>query len=107
MNANLAAVLYLVSGVLFILALRGLSSPVTSRRGNTLGMVGMTIAVLTTLATLWTQGKLDGVTIGLIAVGIAIGGTVGATAARKVAMTAMRCSAIREDSVTLIFLSRT
>ena len=48
MNANLAAVLYLVSGVLFILALRGLSSPETSRRGNTFGMVGMTIAVLTT-----------------------------------------------------------
>ena len=49
MSANLAALLYLVAGVLFILALRGLSRPDTSRRGNYLGMIGMTIAVLTTL----------------------------------------------------------
>ncbi len=69
MNANLAAVLYLVSGVLFILALRGLSSPVTSRRGNQLGMVGMALAVGTTLATLWSQGALDGITLGLLALG--------------------------------------
>jgi NAD(P) transhydrogenase subunit beta len=89
MNANIAALLYLVSGVLFILALRGLSSPVTSRRGNQLGMVGMTIAVLTTLATLWTQGALDPVTLLLIGVGVAIGGGVGAVIARRVPMTAM------------------
>ena len=89
MNANLAAVLYLVSGVLFILALRGLSSPETSRRGNTFGMVGMTIAVLTTLATLLGQGLLDTVTLGLIVAGIAIGGGAGAVIARKVAMTQM------------------
>src|SRR6266404_886111 len=50
MNANLAAVLYLVAGVLFILSLRGLSSPASSRRGNFLGMAGMAIAVATTLA---------------------------------------------------------
>ena len=50
MSANLVAILYLVSGILFILALRGLSSPVTSRQGNRFGMLGMTIAVLTTLA---------------------------------------------------------
>ena len=50
MNPNLAALLYLVSGVLFILALRGLSSPETSRAGNRNGMLGMVIAVLTTLA---------------------------------------------------------
>ncbi len=50
MNANLAALLYLVSGILFILALRGLSSPATSRQGNRFGMIGMAIAVLTTLA---------------------------------------------------------
>ena len=50
MNANLAALLYLVAGVLFILALRGLSSPATSRQGNRFGMIGMAIAVLTTLA---------------------------------------------------------
>ena len=49
MNANVVALLYLVSGVLFIMALRGLSSPETSRRGNMFGIAGMTIAVLTTL----------------------------------------------------------
>ncbi|CAN5352600.1 NAD(P)(+) transhydrogenase (Re/Si-specific) subunit beta [soil metagenome] len=89
MNANLAAILYIVSGVLFILALRGLSSPVTSQAGNRNGMIGMAIAVLTTLATLWKQGALDPVTIGLILGGVAVGGTVGAVIARKVAMTSM------------------
>ncbi|MGB8671259.1 MAG: NAD(P)(+) transhydrogenase (Re/Si-specific) subunit beta, partial [Pseudolabrys sp.] len=49
MNPNLVALLYLVAGVLFILALRGLSSPDSSRRGNLFGMIGMAIAVLTTL----------------------------------------------------------
>ena len=89
MNANLAAVLYIVSGVLFILALRGLSSPTTSQAGNRNGMIGMTIAVVTTLVTLWGQGKLDTLTVGLIAGGVAIGGGVGAVIARRVAMTAM------------------
>ncbi len=89
MNANLAAVLYIVSGVLFILALRGLSSPVTSRRGNQMGMVGMTIAILTTLATLFSQGALDAITLALIVGGVAIGGGVGAVIARRVAMTSM------------------
>ena len=89
MNANLAAILYIVSGVLFILALRGLSSPVTSQAGNRNGMIGMAIAVLTTLATLWKQGALDPVTIGLILGGVAVGGAVGAVIARKVAMTSM------------------
>ncbi len=89
MNANLAAVLYLVSGVLFILALRGLSSPVTSRRGNQLGMVGMVLAVGVTLLTLLGQGALDAITLGLIVAGVAIGGGVGAVIARRVAMTAM------------------
>jgi len=88
-NANLAAVLYLVSGVLFILALRGLSSPVTSRRGNQLGMVGMVLAVGVTLLTLFSQGALDAITLGLIVAGVAIGGGVGAVIARRVAMTAM------------------
>ena len=89
MNANLAAILYLVSGVLFILALRGLSSPVTSRRGNQMGMIGMAIAILTTLATLFSQGALDGVTLALIVGGVAIGGGVGAVIARRVPMTSM------------------
>ena len=89
MNANIAAVAYLASGVLFILALRGLSSPVTSRRGNQLGMIGMAIAVGVTLLTLWGRGDLDGVTIGLIIGGVAIGGGIGAVIARRVPMTAM------------------
>jgi NAD(P) transhydrogenase subunit beta len=89
MNANLAAILYLVSGVLFILALRGLSSPTTSQAGNRNGMIGMAIAVGTALATLWSQGALDPLTLGLIVGGVAIGGGVGAVIARRVAMTAM------------------
>ena len=89
LSANLAAVAYLVCGVLFILALRGLSSPVTSRRGNTLGMIGMAIAVGTTLLTLFAQGALDPVTVGLILAGVAVGGGVGAVIARRVAMTSM------------------
>jgi NAD(P) transhydrogenase subunit beta len=88
-SANLAAILYLVSGVLFILALRGLSSPETSRGGNRFGMIGMGIAVLTTLVTLWGQDALDPITLGLLVVGIGIGGTVGALAAKRIAMTAM------------------
>ena len=89
MSANLAAVLYLVSGVLFILTLRGLSSPETSRMGNRLGMIGMALAVLTTLATLATQGQLDLVTDLMILVGVAIGGTIGTITARRIPMTAM------------------
>jgi NAD(P) transhydrogenase subunit beta len=88
-DANLAALLYLASGVLFILALRGLSSPVTSQAGNRNGMIGMAIAVGTTLATLWGQGALDGLTLGLIGGGIVIGGAIGAVIARRVAMTQM------------------
>ncbi|MAK82515.1 NAD(P)(+) transhydrogenase (Re/Si-specific) subunit beta [Phenylobacterium sp.] len=89
MNANLAAILYLVSGVLFILALRGLSSPETSRAGNRNGMIGMAIAVGTVMATLLGQGALDVLTLALILGGVAIGGGIGAVIARKVAMTSM------------------
>ncbi len=71
MNANIAAILYLVSGVLFILALRGLSSPTTSQAGNRNGMIGMAIAIGTTL---WLLGaKLDPLTIGLILGGVVVG----------------------------------
>jgi NAD(P) transhydrogenase subunit beta len=89
MNANVASLAYLVCGVLFILALRGLSSPETSRRGNQMGMIGMAIAVAVTLATLFASGALDAVTIALIVAGIAVGGAVGAVVARRVEMTAM------------------
>jgi H+-translocating NAD(P) transhydrogenase subunit beta len=88
-TANLAAVAYVVTGVLFILALRGLSSPVTSRRGNRLGMIGMAIAVGATLFILWRGGVLDASTVALIGGGVAVGGTIGAVIARRVQMTAM------------------
>ena len=77
------AVAYLVSGVLFILALRGLSSPATSRTGNRYGMVGMLIAVVTTLVT------HDIANIAEIGVAIFLGGILGFSIARKIAMTAM------------------
>ena len=89
MNANLAAILYLVSGVLFILALRGLSSPTTSQAGNRNGMIGMAIAVGTVLATLFTQGALDAFTLALIVGGVAVGGAIGALIAKRVAMSSM------------------
>src|SRR5919112_1991031 len=86
MNANLAAVLYLVAGVLFILSLRGLSSPASSRQGNLFGMVGMAIAVATTLA---SHPPADGVAWVLVVLGVAIGGSIGAVIARRVPMTSM------------------
>jgi NAD(P) transhydrogenase subunit beta len=89
MNASIAALAYLVSGVLFILSLRGLSSPETSRRGNTLGMVGMALAVAVTLATLWSTNVLDPLTLALIAGGVIVGGGLGALIAARVQMTQM------------------
>ncbi len=90
MNANLAALLYLVSGVLFILSLRGLSSPATSQAGARNGMIGMAIAVVTTLWMAWENNAgLDGVTIVIILGGIAVGGIGGAVVAQKIKMTAM------------------
>src|ERR1700744_807472 len=86
LKADLAALLYLVSGVLFIMALRGLSSPASSRAGNRNGMIGMTIAVLTTL---WVGGVSGPLTWGLIIAGLAIGGGIGAVTARRIAMTDM------------------
>ncbi len=86
MSANLAALLYLVSGVLFILALRGLSHPTTSRQGNLYGMVGMGIAAVTTLI-LSPPASLGG--WGLVVLGLAIGGGIGAVIAQRVPMTAM------------------
>jgi NAD(P) transhydrogenase subunit beta len=86
MTANIAASLYLVSGVLFILALRGLSHPETSRKGNLYGMIGMTIAVLTTLA---VSNPQDTTTWALIAGGLGIGAVIGAVIAKKIPMTQM------------------
>jgi H+-translocating NAD(P) transhydrogenase subunit beta len=89
MTANLSAIAYVAAGVLFILALRGLSSPVTSRRGNRLGMIGMGIAIAVTLGMLALGRALDTMTLGLIIAGVAVGGTIGAIIARRVHMTAM------------------
>ncbi|MDE1173732.1 MAG: NAD(P)(+) transhydrogenase (Re/Si-specific) subunit beta [Parvibaculaceae bacterium] len=86
MSANIAAILYLVSGVLFILALRGLSSPATSQAGNRYGMIGMAIAIVTTFAALQSNA---GLTWPLILVGLVIGGGIGAITARRIAMTDM------------------
>ena len=78
-----AMLAYLVAGIFFILALRGLSSPATSRTGNRNGMIGMAIAVITTLVTHDIANILE------IVVAILLGGIIGVTIARKIAMTAM------------------
>ena len=85
MSASLTAFLYLVAGVLFILALRGLSHPETSRQGNLFGMVGMGLAILTTLVGAPPAGW--GWVSLLIAMGL--GGAAGAVIARRIPMTAM------------------
>jgi NAD(P) transhydrogenase subunit beta len=86
MKADIAALLYLASGVLFILALKGLSSPASSQAGNRNGMIGMALAIVTTL---WVANVADGLTIGLIVLGLAVGGVIGAVTAKRIAMTAM------------------
>src|SRR3954454_20674880 len=80
----LAPLAYLVAGICFIMALRGLSSPETSRQGNNYGIAGMVIAIVTTLM---LPGLISGLT--LIVIGIAIGGAIGAVTARKIEMTAL------------------
>ena len=86
MSASFAALLYLVAGALFIMALRGLSSPESSRAGNTYGMAGMAISIFTTLA---IAAPTNPLVWALIIGGIAIGGGIGAVTARRIAMTAM------------------
>ncbi len=83
MTANLAAILYLIAGVCFIMALRGLSSPASARAGNIFGIVGMIIAIGTTLAQPGIEDYL------WIVVGIVVGGLVGTVIALKIQMTAM------------------
>ena len=85
MSADLSAIFYLISGVLFILALRGLSSPETSRQGNFFGILGMTIAITVTFLSVGSFSS------GLIYVLIflLIGGLIGAFIAYKIPMTAM------------------
>jgi H+-translocating NAD(P) transhydrogenase subunit beta len=86
MSANISALLYLVAGILFILALRGLSHPTTSRQGNRYGMIGMALAIGTTL--IGSPPATFGAWL-LVVLGIAVGGGTGALIARRVPMTAM------------------
>ncbi len=86
MAANLSALLYVVAGVLFIMALRGLSHPTTSRQGNRYGMIGMAIAILTTVVFFPPSGFSGWL---LVILGIALGGGIGAVMARRVQMTQM------------------
>jgi len=83
MSANQITLLYLVASICFILALKGLSSPTSARRGNAFGIAGMAIAVLTTLAVI-AKGRID-----LVLLAMVIGGTIGAFVARRVQMTQM------------------
>jgi H+-translocating NAD(P) transhydrogenase subunit beta len=85
MSPHLTAFFYLVAAVLFVLALRGLSSPVTSRQGNRLGMIGMLVAVLATLI----GNQMSGSGYGLIVLAVIIGGGIGAFIAMRIQMTAL------------------
>ena len=88
MDDNISESLYLVSGVFFIMALRGLSSPETSRQGNYFGIVGMTIAIATTLFDPSIDMSNPSV-VQLVVAGIVIGGVIGSIIARRISMTAM------------------
>ncbi len=85
MSASLTSLAYLVAAVLFVLALRGLSSPVTSREGNRFGIIGMAIAVVATLL----HHGMSGSGFLLILLGIVIGGGTGVVVARRIQMTAL------------------
>ena len=87
MSTTIIGFAYLLSGVLFILALKGLSSPVTARKGNTYGMIGMTIAVVTTL--LGHGSGVDFSSYTNLIIAVAIGAAIGSILARKISMTAL------------------
>ncbi len=93
MSLNVVTLLYLVASVCFIQALKGLSNPKTARIGNTFGMVGMAIAILTTIALIARQatalGSNLGLGLGLLLVALIIGGAIGAFVAARVEMTKM------------------
>src|SRR5690606_32952970 len=90
MSMNLVVMLYLVASVFFIQALKGLSHPTSSRRGNTFGMVGMAIAILTTIALIFKLRSDLAVTgMGFVLLGLLVGGTIGTVMARRVEMTKM------------------
>ena len=84
-SANLSAVFYLISGILFILALRGLSSPDTSRQGNYFGIAGMIIAIIVTFLSVGNFST----SLAYVIIFLMIGGAIGAFIAFKIPMTAM------------------
>ena len=83
MTENLTAICYLISAIFFILALKGLSNPESARNGNIMGIIGMTIAIITTL----NNPNVD--SLALIILGIIIGGAIGTFIALKIEMTAL------------------
>ncbi len=90
LSMNVVILLYLVASVFFIQALKGLSHPTTSRRGNAFGMVGMAIAMVTTVALIYkTAPQLATAGMVWVLVGLLVGGAVGTTIAFKVEMTKM------------------
>jgi NAD(P) transhydrogenase subunit beta len=92
MSMNVVTLLYLIASVCFIQALKGLSHPSTARRGNTFGMVGMAIAVATTIALivkLKSEAGGPSIGYGLILLGVLVGGGIGTVLAKKVEMTKM------------------
>ena len=90
MSMNLVTILYLIASICFIQALKGLSHPTTSRRGNMFGMLGMTLAVLTTVGLIYKLGaEIATAGIGYVIVGLLVGGTVGSIMAKRVEMTKM------------------
>ena len=98
-SMNLVTMLYLIASVCFIQALKGLSSPATARQGNAFGMTGMAIAFVTTIALILklqsqaaaaaAAGAGSGLGLGLVALGVIVGGGIGAVLAKKVEMTKM------------------
>jgi NAD(P) transhydrogenase subunit beta len=90
MSMNLVTLLYLIASVCFIQALKGLSHPTTSRRGNLFGMLGMALAVVTTIGLIYKLGaELATAGMGYVLVGLLVGGTVGSIMAKRVEMTKM------------------
>ena len=94
MSMNLVTLLYLLASICFIQALKGLSHPATARRGNAFGMAGMAIAALTTIALIYkikSDAAVDGAGLGygLLALGVIVGGSIGAILAKRVEMTKM------------------
>ncbi len=90
MSMNLVTTLYLIASVCFIQALKGLSHPTTSRRGNLFGMLGMALAIATTVGLVFKLGSELAVSgIGYVIVGLLIGGSAGSIMAKRVEMTKM------------------